>query len=216
MSEWRAGCPGGVHGPEAYWQMLRDGVDAVSEVPADRWDVEAFFDPATRTRPARWSPGGAASSTASICFDAPCFDISPREAVTLDPQQRLLLEISWEALEDAGQPTDGLVDSPTGVFVGIGTGDYAQLLSQMRDFGGIDAYRATGCISRSPGLRPRRLRPRSAGTGGLDRHRLFVVARRVHLACQSLRDRRVPHGAGRWRQCDSLAGARASVCRRPA
>jgi hypothetical protein len=41
------GCrfPGGANSPDAFWQMLRDGVDAVREVPAERWDIDAYYDP---------------------------------------------------------------------------------------------------------------------------------------------------------------------------
>ena len=41
------GCrfPGGSNGPEAFWRMLRDGVDAITDIPEDRWNIESFFDP---------------------------------------------------------------------------------------------------------------------------------------------------------------------------
>jgi len=37
--------PGGAETPDALWAMLRDGIDAVTEVPADRWNVDQFYDP---------------------------------------------------------------------------------------------------------------------------------------------------------------------------
>ena len=41
------GCrfPGGVDNPETYWRLLRDGVDAITEIPRDRWDIDAYYDP---------------------------------------------------------------------------------------------------------------------------------------------------------------------------
>jgi acyl transferase domain-containing protein/SAM-dependent methyltransferase/acyl carrier protein len=139
------GCrfPGGVQDPESYWRLLRDGVDAVSPVPADRWDVGTYYDPdpdAPGKMSTRW--GGFLEHVDE--FDAPFFGITPREAAGMDPQQRLLLEVAWEALENAGQAPGALIGSPAGVFIGIGTNDYAHLRLQSADLADIDAYLATG------------------------------------------------------------------------
>ena len=95
------GCrfPGGVTSPEEYWTLLHDGVDAVTEVPADRWSPED-----RRRLPA--FHGGFLEGVDR--FDAQLFGISPREAASMDPQQRLVLEVSWEALERAGLAPDRL------------------------------------------------------------------------------------------------------------
>jgi acyl transferase domain-containing protein len=114
---------------EAYWRLLRDGVDAVTEVPADRWDVDAYYDPdpdAPGKMATRW--GGFLDGIDQ--FDPAFFGISPREAQEMDPQQRLLLETAWQALEDAGLDPAGLAGSRTGVYVGISTSDYAHLGSR--------------------------------------------------------------------------------------
>src|SRR5438093_4319897 len=107
----------GADGPEAYWRLLSQGIDAISEVPADRWSLEAFYDPDPAKSGkviTRW--GGFVDRIDS--FDAGFFRFSPREAARIDPQQRLLLEVAWEALEDAGQAPERLAGSRTGVFVG--------------------------------------------------------------------------------------------------
>jgi acyl carrier protein len=122
----------GADGPDAFWALLRDGVDAVREAPADRWDLGELYDP----RPGR--PGKLATRWGGFLeqidrFDAPFFGISPREAARMDPQQRLLLEVTWEALEQARR---------TGVFVGISSSDYAML--QYGDRAAVDAYAGTG------------------------------------------------------------------------
>ena len=138
------GCrfPGGADSPDAYWQILVDGVDTIRETPPERWDVEELFDPdpqAPGKMYTRW--GGYLDDIDQ--FDPQFFGISPREAEGLDPQQRLLLEVTWEALEHAGQSPDQLVGSPTGVFIGISTNDYFHLLAN-GDREAIDVYLATG------------------------------------------------------------------------
>lgn len=138
------GCrfPGGANHPDEYWQLLLDGFDAIAEVPAERWDVDEFYDPdpeADGKISTRW--GGFLKDIDQ--FDPQFFGISPREAVALDPQQRLLMEVSWEALEHAGQAPDQLAGSPTGVFVGISISDYYHLLIN-GEREAIDVYLATG------------------------------------------------------------------------
>jgi acyl transferase domain-containing protein/acyl carrier protein len=131
----------GAHGPEAFWQLLRDGVDAITEVPAERFNLHAFYDPdpaAPGKMNTRW--GGFIDQVDQ--FDPHFFGISPREALRMDPQQRLLLEVTWEALEDAGQAPERLTGTHTGVFIGISTNDYGRI--QFNDLTCIDAYAGTG------------------------------------------------------------------------
>nr|MDQ5836259.1 amino acid adenylation domain-containing protein [Acidobacteriota bacterium] len=139
------GCrfPGGGDDPDAYWRLLREGVDAITEVPPERWDVEEYYDPAPETPGKMYARHGGFLKNPDE-FDAAFFRISPREAASLDPQQRLLLEVSWEALEDAQVPPDTLHGSATGVFVGVTTNDYAQLQMQEGGVGRLDGYFFTG------------------------------------------------------------------------
>ena len=114
----------GANSPEAFWQLLRDGVDAIREVPKDRWDIDAYYDPNPEAA-GKMSVrvGGFVEQLAE--FDAQFFGISPREALSLDPQQRLLLEVSWEALEHAAVMPP---NARTGVFVGISQLDYREIM----------------------------------------------------------------------------------------
>ena len=137
------GCsfPGGVESPDALWQFLCRGGDAVVEVPADRWNVDAVYDPTPGT------PGKTVCRRAGLLrdvasFDAGFFEISPREAALMDPQQRLLLQVAWRALEDAGIPAESLAGSRTGVYIGASHSDYHGI----QQFGRrqIDVHAATG------------------------------------------------------------------------
>src|ERR1017187_1506691 len=125
----------------AFWNLLRNGVDAIVEVPADRFNLHEFYDPdpaAPGRIVTRW--GGFIEHIDQ--FDAHFFGVSPREAARMDPQQRLLLELAWEALEDAGQVRERLAGTPTGVFIGISNNDYGRI--QFNDLDRIDAYAGTG------------------------------------------------------------------------
>ncbi|MCC7358230.1 MAG: amino acid adenylation domain-containing protein [Anaerolineales bacterium] len=168
---------------EAFWQLLRDGVDAISVVPTDRWPVDELYAPEPGTRgkmSTRW--GGFLDDVGH--FDPHFFGISPREAARMDPQQRLLLEVAWEALENAGLPPDQLAGTNTGVFMGISSYDYSRLL--FGDPGRIDAYTGTGNahsiaanrLSYTLDLRGPSLAIDTACSSSL-------VA--LHLACESLR-----------------------------
>src|SRR3954451_18943565 len=106
--------PGGASDTESFWKLLHDGFDAVTPVPRERWDADAYYDPSPGTSGKMVTREGAFLPKVDE-FDCQFFGISPREAVCLDPQHRLLLEVSWEALEDAGVAADRLDGSLTGV-----------------------------------------------------------------------------------------------------
>ncbi len=92
----------GADNPESFWQLLREGVDAITEVPADRWRLEEFYDPDPNASGKTYTRWGGFIDEVDL-FDAHFFRISPREAAGMDPQHRLLLQVSYEALENAGQ-----------------------------------------------------------------------------------------------------------------
>ncbi|MEO8696545.1 MAG: SDR family NAD(P)-dependent oxidoreductase, partial [Acidimicrobiales bacterium] len=190
------GCrfPGGVTDAESYWDLLAEGRDAISEVPSDRWDADAFYDPDWRT------PGRMATKWGGFLddvdqFDARLFGISPREAVSMDPQQRMLLEVTWQALERAAIAPGSLAGTRTAVYVGLSSTDYFQV-QMRRGSGTIDGYLASGSapsvaagrIAYTLGLRGPALSIDTACSSSL-------VA--VHLAVQALR-----RG-----ECDAAIGA---------
>jgi len=136
----------GADSPAAFWKLLRDGADAIGEVPSDRWDADAWYD-ARSDMPGKLVTRQGGFLTGVDQFDAPFFHLSAREAETLDPQQRLLLEVAWATLENAAQSPDRLVDTDTGVFVGISGSDYARLQGRAGDFNTIDAHTGTGTLN---------------------------------------------------------------------
>ena len=173
----------GAKGPEAFWQLLHEKVDAITEVPPDRWDIDAYYD-VDAVAPGKMNTRWGGFLEQVDLFDPLFFGISPREAVKMDPQQRLLLEVSWEALENAGQAPDKLVGSQTGVFIGIGSTDYSQLL--LSDPALIDAYAGTGNVHSIAANRLSYVFDLRGPSLALDTAcSASLVA--VHLACQSLR-----------------------------
>ncbi len=172
--------PGGANTPAAFWQLLVEGVDAIGEVPASRWDINALHGDQPGQIVSRY--GGFVDAVDQ--FDASFFRVAPVEAVSMDPQQRLLLETHWEALEDAGLLPAQLKGSTTGIFVGLYADDYKLLQVKQQEslspyFGtGTANAIAAGRVAYFLGTQGPALVVDTACSSSL------VV---VHLACQSLR-----------------------------
>lgn len=175
--------PGGCETPDAYWQLLAAGVDATSDVPADRFDTAPWrdSDPAAAGK-MQATRGGFLAHIDS--FDADYFGILPREAEQMDPQQRIVLETAIEAIDDAGALPSALRGARAGVFMACYHSDYARLVfNNPRDFDtrtltgsvhGVVANRISHFLDlRGPSL--------TIDTGCSS----SLVA--IHLACQSLR-----------------------------
>ncbi len=170
--------------PAAFWELLSDGVDALREVPAERWDVDAYYDPEPGVPGKTYTRRGGFLDHVDR-FDAQFFGVVPAEATSMDPQHRLLLEVAWEALEHAALVPERLATTSTGVFVGIGSNEYAHLdgdraeaSSDVYAVTGNDASFAAGRLSYVLRLQGPAMSVNTACSSSL-------VA--VHLACQSLR-----------------------------
>ena len=180
------GCrfPGQANTPSAYWELLRQGINAVGEVPQSRWNHNNYFDPDPD------APGKMISRWAGLLenidqFDPYFFGIAPREAHQMEPQQRLLLELAKETFDDAGMPQDKVTGSRTGVFAGVAESEYAW--HNFTHLANVNCYTATGSYG---GIAANRisylfdLRGPSFTTDSICSSSLLAT----HLACESLRN----------------------------
>ncbi|GCE51338.1 type I polyketide synthase [Thermosporothrix hazakensis] len=180
------GCrfPGGANSPEAYWDLLQSGKDAIIPVPSDRWEQDAWYDPDPATPGKMTSFLGGFLQENIAEFDPVAFGITPREAASMDPQQRLLLEVSWEALDAAGIAREHLAGSKTGVFIAIYHRDYFTL--QMSALDELDNFSIAGTAHSIAANRISYLLDLRGPSMAIDTAcSSSLVA--LHLACQSLR-----------------------------
>ena len=184
------GCrfPGGVNDPESFWQLLHQGVDAIKEVPARRWNIDRYYDPDPDTLGKVYTRQGGFLDADIEGFDAEFFGLAPREVINMDPQQRLLLEVCWEALEHGGQVPAKLRGTQTGVFIGINTADYFQRQFKSIAPDLLNAYFFTGNTPSVAAGRLSYLLGLEGPSVALDTACSSSLVG-VHLACQSLRNR---------------------------
>ena len=177
--------PGGADSPEKFWELLHNGVDAITEVPPNRWDVDEYYNSNPTTLGKIYTRYGGFIQQVDQ-FDPHFFGLSSLEAASMDPQHRLLLEVGWEAVENAGQSPEELNGSLTGVFMGLFMEDYSRFNLYSGDHNLIDAYSslgnarsiAIGRLAYVLGLQGPVMQLDTACSSSL-------LA--VHLACQSLR-----------------------------
>ena len=179
------GCrfPGDINNPDAFWEVLHNGVDTISKIPSDRFDADSLYHPEPGT------PGRIVSKEGGFIndvdkFDAGYFGISPREAQSMDPQQRFLLEVAVEAVENAGIPFERISGSRTGVFIGIWNGDYESIMYASRPQ--VDLYMTTGSGRYSAAGRLSYVLNLEGPSLTIDTACSSSLAA-VHLACQSIR-----------------------------
>lgn len=176
--------PGAADADE-FWEVLRDGRDAVSDVPKDRWNADDFYDPDPG------APGKIVTRRAGFVddvtgFDAPFFGMSAREVRLMDPQHRILLETAWRAVEHSGTAPTDLANTNTGVFIGLATHDYLGMASDELTYAEIEAYLAIGTSSAAAAGRiSYRLGLQGPSVAVDTACSSSLVA--IHQACQALR-----------------------------
>lgn len=179
------GCrlPGGIDSPDRLWEALLRGDDLVTEIPADRWDIDEYYDPEPGV-PGRTDCKWGAYLDNVGDFDPEFFGIGEKEAIAIDPQHRLLLETSWEAMEHGGL-TPNQMASRTRVFVGLVHTDYILVHADNQTFEGpygntgTNACFASGRVAYAMGLQGPAITVDTACSSGLTA---------IHLACRSLHD----------------------------
>ncbi|MBJ7340145.1 sulfolipid-1 biosynthesis phthioceranic/hydroxyphthioceranic acid synthase [Mycolicibacterium sp.] len=176
--------PGGIDSPRLLWEALLRGEDFIGEIPAERWDADAYYDPEPGV------PGRSITRWGAFLddvggFDCDFFGMTEREAIAIDPQHRLLLEASWDAFEHAGLDPADVAGTQTGVFIGLTHGDY-ELLAAASDavegpygFSGTNPSFASGRVSYALGLHGPAVTMDTACSSGL---------MAIHQACRSLDD----------------------------
>ena len=82
--------------------MLVNKQDARAVVPADRYNIDAYYDPRGRPGSVGTRHGYYLDEDLSR-MDASMFSMSNAEISHMNPGQRLLLEVTREAFEGAGE-----------------------------------------------------------------------------------------------------------------
>ena len=176
----------GAANPEQFWQLLRSGAEITREIPPERWNIDAYYDPDPNA-PGKMYVRKGYFLEAVDQFDPQFFNLAPREVIALDPQQRLLLEVSWETLEGANLPAATLAGSQTGLFLSTFWDDYSAHQIYGSDPQTIDRYNTlsnlrsmiTGRLAHLLNIHGPSIQIDTACSASLTA---------IHLACQSLRN----------------------------
>lgn len=175
--------PRNLRDQDAFWRFLAAGRNALTEIPRDRWDADAYYD-ADPDRHGKMNVRRGAFLDRVNEFDAEFFGISEHEARVMDPQQRILLEVCWEALENAAVAPTSLAGTAAGVWIGISNSDHWRAV--LSGYEAIDRFAIIGnAVGEAAGRVSWMLDARGPSqvvdTGASS----SLVA--VHLACESLR-----------------------------
>jgi acyl transferase domain-containing protein/acyl-CoA synthetase (AMP-forming)/AMP-acid ligase II/NADP-dependent 3-hydroxy acid dehydrogenase YdfG/acyl carrier protein len=179
--------PQGGNSPEEFWDLLINGIDAVTDIPKERWRAEKYFSDNDKEEGKMYCNKGAFLNVPIDQFDPKFFNISPKEAVELDPHHRMLIELTWEAFENAGLDISQYSGSRTGVFLGLSSDEYGMTSISSGNVEIIDSYSLTGvCKSTACG--------RLSYIFGFEGPSLTVDTAcsssltALHLACNSIRN----------------------------
>ncbi|KAM7215806.1 polyketide synthase [Rhypophila decipiens] len=176
--------PGDAENPKKLWDMISEGRSALSDIPADRFNVDSFYHPhnerqgTINVRKAHFMQRDVSA------FDAPFFSMPIAEAKAMDPQQRMALECTYEALENAGVRMEDVQGSNTSCYVGCFTRDYSDMLACDRE--DLPLYHGTGTGSAIMSNRISWFFNMKGPSISLDTACSSSMAA-LHLGCQSLR-----------------------------
>ncbi len=124
-----------------FWENLIRNKSGITEIPADRWDWQAYWgDPNSGKNKSLSKWGGFIDAVDA--FDMTFFGLTPKVVQTMDPQQRIMLEMTWACFEDAAIPPSTLKETKVGVFLGVFNHDYKELQESI-DIS-IEAHHSTG------------------------------------------------------------------------
>ncbi|KAL3258123.1 hypothetical protein ABHI18_006286 [Aspergillus niger] len=133
--------PGQVSSPSDLWELCTRGRSGWTPIPKDRWSAEAFYHP-NASKPGTSNQAGGYFLDDVSRFDAPFFNVSAQEAISMDPQQRFLLECAYEAMESAGISREYMTGRRIGVFIGANFADYE--INNIRDTETTPMFQGTG------------------------------------------------------------------------
>lgn len=142
--------PGGATDTEKFWEILEKGLDVSRRIPADRFDIDTHYDPTGKQQNKTMTQYGCFIDEPGL-FDAPFFNMSPRESQTVDPQMRLALVTAYEALERAGYVGNRTASTQLqriGTYYGQAADDYREV-NQGQEIGTY--YIPGGCRAFGPG-----------------------------------------------------------------
>ena len=139
------GCrlPKQINSTDLLWKAFLDKLNVIDNIPTTRWPASDYFDPQIK-KPGKMYVQKAGFLDDVDQFDPLFFNISPLEASNIDPQHRILLEVTWHALQDACLSLQDIRSQRVGIFIGMGSDDYAQMNMNLDHIENINTYSGLG------------------------------------------------------------------------